>query len=204
MLPDLVFDLLLVVPIGLMAIVFFYIALQGIVKRSPIVISSRLFTWPITLTFAALAVAILSLQFSPFSDGFDFLIVLQVLMFAVLLFVIWRQMQGFFVLGITEDAFRDALIEALNELGFSHKESVSGFLIEELDDTLQVNIQDWMGTAQLRMKSKANRDHLRKLAGILKMRLASAPEGAKMLSTVIFGIVGVLMLVFVVFLLLDS
>ncbi len=204
MLPDLVFDLLLVVPLGLMAIVFLYIALQGIVKRRPIVFSSRLFTWPITLTFAALAVAMLSLQFSPSGGGFDFLIMLQVLMFVVLLFVIWRQMQGFFVLGVAEDAFRDALIAALNELGFSHKESVKGFSIDELDDTLQVTVQDWMGTAQLRMKSKANREHLGKLAGILKVRLASEPKGANMLSTIIFGIVGVLMVVFVVSILLDS
>ena len=145
MFPYLFYDLLLTVPLGLIAVVLIYLSLQGIVTRKPYLFSSRLFTFLISLVFAGLIVARLSLQFSPFRSGFSLIAVIQVVLYFGVLYMAWRQPKGFFVLGASSDTFGKALIDALDELGVSYKESVSGYTLDDVDDILKVDILwDWM------------------------------------------------------------
>jgi hypothetical protein len=203
MLPDAVFNILLVFPMALMSIGLLAVSTRGLATRKPIVFSARIFVWVFTVAVASISIALVSLQFSPYSGGFRFMTVAQIVLFALLIVVFWRVMQGYVVLGVTEEGFKRALFASLDELGMTYKESLGGLALDDLNDVLQVSVQGWVGTAQLKMKTRAHREHLQKVVNALRRQLAVAPDRSSLFIPVIYGAMGLLLLAFGVYIAFD-
>ena len=70
---------------------------------------------------------------------------------------------------ISDSYFRDALLSSASSLGFSIEETMSRLKIQETGQEMQVAIQDWMGTGQLKSTGKDSDDVVRKIAaGMIK------------------------------------
>jgi hypothetical protein len=194
MLPEVVFKALLGLPIGVMSLAFMLVSVRGLITRRPLVFPARAFVWLFILAVASMSVALISLQFSPYGGGFDFMLGVQLAMFVLLIVVIWRTMQGYVVLGVTEDAFKQALSASLDEAGLTYKESLGGYAIDQLGDVLQASVQGWVGSAMLKMKSRGNREHLERLIGDLRHRLDQLPGRASLFIPITYGLMGLLLL----------
>jgi hypothetical protein len=203
MLPDALFNTLLIFPMAIMSIGLLAVSVRGLVTRRPIVFSARIFVWVFAVAVASMSIALLSLQFSPYSGGFEFMTAAQIVLFVLLIVVFWRVMQGYVVLGVTEEGFKQALLASLDELGMTYKESLAGLALDELNDVLQVSVQDWVGTAQLKMKTRANREHLQKVVNVLRGQLAATAGRSSLFIPVIYGVMGLLLLAFGVYIALD-
>src|SRR3972149_4231121 len=194
MLPDSVMKALVLLPTLGLAIAFEAIGATIIVRRRPLLLPAHWLAWLFTLFIVPLLVLMVSFQFSPYRDGIDFLLILQPLSFTLVLFIIWRQMQGYMVLGVAEAPMRLAMQSALRELNLPYEEIVSGFRLSTLEDTLQVSIQGWIGTAQFRTKSRRHGQELREIARATQRGLASEPSKPPMFTPIIYAAAGVRLL----------
>jgi hypothetical protein len=84
------------------------------------------------------------------------------LIYALLAVIIRRQSREFIIVAVQEQALRSALLASLAQLGLTFEESILGFALPAIQDTLQVRVA--RGTAQLLMKSPGNFTTLHKIA----------------------------------------
>ena len=88
-------------------------------------------------------------------------------MTALIVFIFLRQMAGYFVWGVSDATFRDALVFALNKLDLPFREQVSGVKLTGLDADLYAGAAEWMGTGHIRMKQRQHADRLADIANAM-------------------------------------
>jgi hypothetical protein len=192
MLPDPVFKALLTVPMLIMALALLAIGLAVIIRKTPVLLAARSVLWLFAFMVACLAIAMISLQFSPYGSVFDIYSIFEIAMLVLVLFFLWRAMQGYMVLGVTDSAFRRELLEVLKELGQSYEETVSGFRLITLEDTLQASVQGWVGSAQFKMKSRGHQGELRAIASHLAAHLNATKGETSLLTPFVYTVMGAL------------
>jgi len=158
-----------------------------------VILSARLFVWLFGVGVVCFLAESVSLGFSQYHRaGFDFQSLLSPLMLTLLLLLFWRQFRGYWVFGATEATFRQGLHSVLHEIGLPFEESVAGFSLPSLDDTLHVSIQPWMGRADFRMRSGRHGEELKQIVRALRTYLRSAPGQTTILIFVVYAAIGFL------------
>lgn len=146
---------------GLMSLFFFILGLRGIVTRKPFVLSSR---WLFALTLLGFAPSILHPLLSsaprPESASHTLLTWLPPAMFIVLAVFLWLSLRGHMAFAVTEASFREGLLASLKKLELPHEETLGKLRLPSVGADLQVAVQSWIGTGQLKMKQ-------RRFAGLL-------------------------------------
>ena len=137
----------------LMAALFIFISLKTLIGRRPLVLSSRLLFAFMCLAFLLTIMNSISMEFSSSSD-LGMISWMNPLMFTVLLIFFWIQMKGYMAFAVSETYFREALLASVSSLGYSIEETMSRIKIKETGQELQVAIQGWIGTAQLKSIGK--------------------------------------------------
>jgi hypothetical protein len=100
------------------------------------------------------------------------------------------------VIAVREEAFYAALRTSLAQLDVPYMESVAGFVLPALNDTLLVRFQMRMGAAQLRMKSRQNFTRLTEIVQATRANLKAERESAMIRDGWIYLALGLFMLVF--------
>ena len=116
------------------------------------------------------------------------------LMFAVLLIFLWLQMQGYVLFGILDKSFRKALLSVLDELNLERQEELSLIRIPAAQLDIQVAIQSWMGTGQIKSKSKSGKQAFQQIIDGLKNRFARGEVETNNLTPVLYIVLGIIML----------
>jgi hypothetical protein len=99
--------------------------------------------------------------------------------------------------------FREGLLSSLADLGLAYQEAVAGFGLLSINDTLQVSVQGWMGTAQLKMKSRGHGRDLGDIVSHLRSRPEGLPGAISLSAPAIYGVMGLVMAAFGVHLILE-
>ena len=85
-------------------------------------------------------------------------------MFSVILVFMWIQMKGYLVFAISDTYFREALLTTIRSLGLTAEETMSCLKIKETGQEINVAIQGWIGTAQLKAAGRGSNELLGKIA----------------------------------------
>jgi tetratricopeptide (TPR) repeat protein len=183
---------------GIIALAFLFIGLAVLLRKKPLLFSSR---W----TFALMLVCFAPQFIMPFqmldlpSDhlgGFKIITWLLVpLMFVVLLVFLWIQMQGYVVMGIVDKSFRKALLSVLDELHLERQEELSIIRIPEANLDIAVAIQSWMGVGQVKNKSNSGQEAFQRIIAGLKRRFTHGELEINNTTSVFYVILGILMLI---------
>jgi len=112
------------------------------------------------------------------------------LMFTVLLIFFWIQMKGYMAFAISDSYFREALLASAASLGYSIEETMSRLKIKETGQEMQVAIQGWMGTAQLKSTGKESNDTVRQIANGMTKYFQSSPGKMNYLTSYFYLITG--------------
>ena len=99
-----------------------------------------------------------------FSRPTSLILWLNPAIFTVILIFFWFQMKGYIAFAISDAYFRDALLAAAAALGYSIEETMSRLKIKETGEELQVSIQGWTGTAQLKPTDRKSAAVVAKIA----------------------------------------
>ena len=196
---------------GLVAIAFgVYISgigLWGLTKKRPLVFPARQLMWfmlamyvPATIqSFVPLFTFSGRSEGSIFNLGFwVFFPVFQVIVMALLVYVLWRQMTGYMIFGVSDDTFRNALTSALNKLNLPFQETISKIKLTGIDADLQAAVAAWMGTAQIRIKQREHVHYTKEIANAMNEYYKANTVKVNNLAFIIYLLLGILMIAFII------
>jgi len=199
--PTLYLTVLSPVLLGIMAIFMFAIGLRGIVTQRPFLIPARWFFYQMLLVFLPVISLPLWLGFSssgPSTTGLALRVWLYPLMFGCILLMMWFQMQGYMAFAVTDQAFREALISALHKLNLPFEERLSGMRLTSVEADLQVAVQSWMGTGQIKLKGSKDRSLLSQIVSAMNEHFRTSSTQTNMTSCVFYTIMGIFLVIFAV------
>ena len=185
------FSILSPIWFGIFALFFFLIGLRGILTKRPFLVSNR---WILAILFVSLGPGILLPIFLPGAAPF-IIKWLNPVMFTVLLVMMCFVLRGYVAYAVTDTSFRDALLASLQKLELPYEETLSTIRLTSVEVDLQVSVQSWMGSGQLKIKQRGQGSLLAKIADAMNeyFRISSVPTN---LTTCIFYLVmGILMVI---------
>jgi len=174
-----------------MGVSYFGIGLKVLISKRPLFISSRWY-------FAMIAIA-----YVPFAFNYFFLpgqlsltSMLMPVIFGTLLLFYWFILKGYIAIGITDEGFDNALKSALKQLNLPFEESLTRIVLASKGVELQVSIQSWIGTGQLKIKkrSKAGNELLKDIAQSMNDYFKSNQTKTNNLTAIFYLIMGVILL----------
>ena len=189
------YDIVFPIVFGIAAIFFLVIGLRGILIKRPFLISQR---WFLSIMFAVFIPVILQSFLLRFPSGFNLINWLNPLIFGFILLMMCYQMRGYTAYAVTDTSFREALIEVLQKLQLPYEESLSLIRLTSIEADLQVSVQGWMGTGQIKVKQRAHGSVLREIVNAMNdhFRMSSVPTN--MITCVFLLIMGGFMVMFAI------
>lgn len=180
----------------LMAVFFLGIGGAVLTRKKPLVVSSRWFFSFMVLAFAPTtgsSLMFLVEQFMQETANIEniWMVLLTLLMFLVLVLFFWIQMQGYMLLGITDETARDALHSGLQELKSPYEELLTKIRLSELNTELQISVQSWVGTGQIKIKDRSQRAFLAQLALRMRVYFEKHAIPTNKITAILYVIIGI-------------
>ena len=112
-----------------------------------------------------------------------------------LLVFFWFQMKGYIAIGVTDESFRSALHFSLNKNNLVFEEQLSTIKLISENASIQVAIQPWGGSGQIKIKNSKNKNLLpRIISGVNEFYINNNTTPNRITSS-LFIIMGVFMLI---------
>lgn len=177
----------------LMASFFIFIALKTLIARRPLVFSTR---W----LFAFICLGFLPSIVNPFVFSSSIkeagmMAWFMPVMFAVMLSFFWIQMRGYIAVAISDSYFREALLSAAGALGYTIEETMSRLKIKETGQEMQVSIQGWIGTAQLKSVDRKSTGTVTGIANGMTQYFRKSTGKMNYLTSYFYLIMGLFMII---------
>ncbi len=186
---------------GVMGVFILAIGLRGLVTKRPFLFSARWFLLGMLLIFLGPLGTLFPRPF-PASRPFEIVDWLPLLLFPVMAVVFWLQMRGYLAFAVTGKSFRDGLLAALEKLQLPYEESLSSIRLTSVEAELQVAVQSWMGSGQIKVKPGRHGPLLKKIVQAMKEHFRTSAVETNMISCaffLIFGIFAILMPMYMLF-----
>lgn len=104
---------------------------------------------------------------------------------------------GYIAFGVTDVSFREGLLASLKKLNLDHEETMSILRLPTIGADLQVAVQSWIGTAQIKMKQRQFRRVLVDIVNNMNEYYQNSAVSKMNLTSCIFYVVmGVFLVVF--------
>jgi hypothetical protein len=175
------------------------IGLKIILTRKPVVLLARWLLAFMALTFTPMLIKPICDLFKYGFSAISLAPMIVLVMYSVLLVMIWFVTKGYLILGVAEDTFRDALHYALNKLNIKFEETLSRIKLPDRNCELQVAIQAWVGTAQIKLKESKDRALLKNIVKEVNNYFQSNSETkTNYLIAIFYSILGLLMIIFMI------
>ena len=177
------------VVLGVMAVFLLVIGLRGLLTRRPFLISARwmFLVFTVIIVGPVMVTAILSPFL--FVRPLQLMEWLLVLMLAVMAVFLWLQMKGYAAVAITGKSFRDGLLAALEKLQLPYEESLSSIRLTSVEAELQVAVQSWVGTGQIKVRQGRHRPLLKEIVQAMNEHFRTSPVDINRISC-IFALIG--------------
>lgn len=138
-----------------------WIGWKGIRTRKPFAISGCWLWLLMALTFSPTIFDDLALLIQKNFAGETLLVLLiPAVVVAVVLAFFWHATGGLIFFGVSADSLSDCMHKALDDSGLEYEESIAKVRLKSEDADLLVGVQDWIGTAQLRITPASKREKL--------------------------------------------
>ena len=112
-------------------------------------------------------------------------------MFPVMAVFFWLQMKGYLAFAVTGKSFRDGLLAALDKLQLPYEETLSSIRLTSVEADLQVAVQSWIGTGQIKVRPGRHGPLLKKIVQAMKEHFRTAAVETNMIVCVFFLILGI-------------
>ena len=187
-----IFSIMVPLWCGIFALFFFVIGLRGILTKRPFLISNR---WLLSVIFIALVPVILIPVFLQGSD-FPFIIKwLNPMIFTLVLVMMCFALKGYVAYAVTDTSFREALLASLQKLELPYEEMLSTMRLTPVEVDLQVSIQSWMGTGQIKVKQRGQGSLLAEIATAMNEHFRTSAAATNLTACIFFVVMGVLMVI---------
>jgi hypothetical protein len=186
---------------GVMALFFFGVGLRGIIARKPFLFSAR---WLYVLVLLTFVPSILQPFLFPIpraggeSDMLAILPWMNPIMFTVLAAFMWFTLRGYLAFAVTDSSFRDGLLASLKKLDLPHEEKLAALRLPSVGADLQVAVQSWIGTGQVKVKQRQFGGLLGDIVRGMNEYYQSSTVPVNLTCCIFYVLMGVFMVVFAV------
>ena len=179
--------------IAMLGVYLLGIGLRCILTSRPFLISGKWMFAGAIVPFLILAVnpLLFSLSYGPI----DWLDWLPLLMFSVAALMFWHQTKGYIAFSITGKSFRSGLLAALEKLQLPYEESLSSIRLTSVEADLQVAVQSWMGTGQIKVRQAGHRPLLKRIVNGMNDCFRQGSMGTNRISWLFWVAVGLFALI---------
>ncbi len=182
----------------LMALFMIVIGLRVLITKRPMFISARwFFVFMLLLFLPQMANSIIILFDLP-TGSFAWVFLLTPLLYVILIIFSWIQMKGYMVIGINNESFRTALLMALEKQGIEYEETLSSIKLPSHQAELQVAIQSWIGSGQLKLKKSRDQSILKNTVNEMVDYYKNNEVKINYVTTVFYTISGVFIMIMVI------
>jgi hypothetical protein len=177
------------------------IGVWGLVKKRPFIFASHQLMWLILAMFIPSIIILFKILFverrhtSLFTTSTS---VFQVALMLLMIFVFWRQISGYTILGTSDETFREALIYAVNKLNLPYQETISKIKLTSLNADLQVNVFSSTGTSQIHIKQRQHVRYTKDIASAMDEYYKSNPVKVNDFIFSVYFFLGILMIAFLI------
>ena len=178
---------------SVMAVLFLAIGLRGLLTKRPFLFPARWLYVFLMMVFLAPVMTLFPLSWP--SETMDWI---PFLMLPIMAVFFWLQMKGYLAFGVTERSFREGLLAALEKLQLPYEESLSSIRLTSLGVDLQVAVQSWMGSGQIKARKGRHGPLLNEIVQAMHKHFRTSAVETNMISCVLYVILGIMMLVMVV------
>lgn len=146
----------LVVVLLLNAIFFLYIGVKVSYSNHPFFISAKTFFFFLSLIIGSILLFQLDKQLE--NEGpLELSIFITPLMSFIVLSYFWFQMKGYIAVGVSDRTLRDAINYSLEINKLNYEDLITGIHLKDLNAKLDISIQDWVATGQVKVHSGKNK-----------------------------------------------
>ena len=187
-----VFQTFMPVVLGLLSLTMLGIGLRGLLTRRPFLFSARWLFAFMLLGFLPNAVMPFTFE-RDFDDASDvFMALAGPAMFLAMAVFFWIVMRGHMAFGVTEDSLRTGLTAALRELELPYEESLSAIRLPTVSTEIQVAVQGWVGTGQIKSRKRAGAPLVADVARRMNAYFRSTKVSTNLTCCVMYIVMGAL------------
>jgi len=118
-------------------------------------------------------------------------------MLIVVVIFMFFTLRGYTAFGVTDTSFRDGLLPSSKKLALDHEETLAAMRLPTTGADLQVAVQSWMGTGQMKMKQRQFRKVLVDIDNNMNEYYQnSAVPKVNLTGCIFYLVMGVFMIVF--------
>ncbi|HEX5010882.1 MAG TPA: hypothetical protein VFY71_10815 [Planctomycetota bacterium] len=182
--------------LALLAAFLMGLGLRALITRRPYVFPAR---WMFVFGLLAFAPNSLMPLLMRFPDhGRDsisdlFLTLGLPAMFVVLVIMLWLTMRGYMAMAITESSMREGLFAALAEMQLPHEETLGAIRLPSVPAELQVAVQSWIGTGQIKARSRGATKLVDSIARGMNAHFQRSAAAANLTCPVLYVIMSMLL-----------
>jgi hypothetical protein len=134
------------------------IGFRGLTKQRPVLFPTRQFTWFLLFIlipgFVILSKPLLSWE--NYSSISVIAASALLLILVLIIFIVWSQMTGYLIFGVTEETFREALLDALNRLNLPYQETLFKINLVGLDADLRAILRGSIVQMHIKQRKHAH------------------------------------------------
>ena len=181
----------IVVTLFVEALFFLGIGIRVMAARRPLLFNARWILGIVAVAFAPAVIVWLNL----FSKSENPIMLINILGLFVIFIFLAIVIKGYIVMGITDESFRAALHNALQELNIAFEETVGHIKLTSHNLELQAAVQSWVGSAQLKMKGSNGKPVLNEIVKAVSQYYQTHETKTNNVTAIFYLIMGLLMLV---------
>lgn len=189
-------DFLMPTILGILALSMLAMGLWVLITRRPYLISAR---WLLSFVLLAfLPNALLPVMSSVLNGGVrslsdNVLTWAGPAMFLVLAIFMSLSMRGYIAIGITESSIREALFTTLDKLALPYEEALGSVRIPSIPAQIQVAVQAWIGSGQLKASQAQSRAVLTSIASGMNEHFRQTEVRANFVTPIFYVVLALLL-----------
>ena len=181
---------------AIMAFFFLFIGIKVVMSRRPLFMPSKYFFAFLVLAFSPQFGITADLFFKDPPSKLRLLFLLSPILFVCLLVYFWILMKGYMAIGVSDDSFREAIHFSLKRINQPFDENLSAIKLTAINAKLQIAIQSWTGSAQLRLKQSKDTKLLSEIIAGINEYYDKNNIKPNNVTSIFYLFIGVFMLVF--------
>jgi len=179
-----------------MAFFFIFIGVKVVMSKRPLFMPAKYFFALMVLAFSPQFVNMMDMFLNDKLGKIGLILLISPILFVCLLVYFWVLMKGYMAIGVSDDSFRDAIHFSLKKNNQPFEEKLSTIKLTAINANLQISIQSWIGSAQLRFKQSKDTKLLAEIVMGMNEYYIKNDIKPNNVTSIFYILIGVLMLVF--------
>ena len=195
MLPNAALRLLFVAPILIIAAAFLGVSALVILRGRPLIVKGSLFPWLIAASILPLVAAVIVIALSASDPTTTCMATLQAGILVLFIVGARRSTHGYIVVAVTGESLRSALRGAIADLNFPFEETILGFSLGTIHNTVRTRYEPRLGAAQIWLEAQGSSEVLSQIANRVRDHLQADYQSASYGSAALYGALGLITLI---------